>query len=161
MRHHIYDMFRNSTGRLGGGPGRIYVTCENFGVDLSVDDVEASFSDKKEEWSPSRLEIHGGVPVIEDYVCRFPFELTLKFRMPSLSLVYPADHMPRNGLQYLDPKDRMYILDHGKPIPPRLPLWLPPGLWRCCYCDAIQSEGLLQCRPCGAIRWDAKGGGKL
>lgn len=127
---------------LGGPePGRIYVTSPSFGIDLSVNRVDAELT-IADNYS-------------QDFLCGTPmmlirsfydisYELKLKFHMPSFSIFLPSD------------RERIFLLDNDKPIPPRLPLWLPPGAWKCEYCDTLQAEALLQCRNCGAIRFEAK-----
>ena len=131
--------FRNI--ELGGyGAGRIYVTSPSFGIDLSVDTVDAEFSIEDN----SRDFFCGQPLVLTHTIYHISYELKLKFRMPSLSIFLPPD------------RERIYLLDNGKPIPPRLPLWLPPGAWKCEYCDTLQAEALLQCRNCGATRFEAK-----
>jgi hypothetical protein len=137
---------------LGGySPGRIYVTSHNMGIDLSVDSVQAEFTPHYED---RLLEIDGRISPSFRY--GQGFELRLKFTMPSLNVLYPTrKSYDRGRVHELDPDGRIYLLDHGKPIPPRLPIWLPPGFWRCCHCDCMQNEGLLQCRSCGATRFEA------
>lgn len=117
------------------------MTSPSFGVDLSVDSVDAELT-IADDYSQDFL--CGDPMVLTRTFYDISYELKLRFRMPSFSIFLPSD------------RERIFLLDNEKPIPPRLPLWLPPGVWKCEYCDTLQAEALLQCRNCGATRFEAK-----
>lgn len=148
-RTHFSGLLAPMLENMGGGLGRIYVTSPMFGIDLSVDSVRGSLRTPR-DISYGNFEQDG---FMHPY-CR-EFELVLTFSMPSLSVMIPGEKTS-NGLFKPKLDGKTFLLDHNKPIPPRLPIWLPPGVWQCEFCNGMQSEGLLQCRGCGAMRIEAE-----
>lgn len=142
--------------------GRLYFSSPNFCVDVSTSRVSGFLEARASSFSYS-AEYFDRKRWMEDLrALRMPsptFVLKFEFEMGSAAeLVFPFQSVKRHPspiIQMTDLGHTALLVDSTKlPKPVWRPIWLPGGVWQCAYCASSQLHDLLQCRNCGAPRYD-------
>lgn len=152
----------NMLSRFFADSGRLYFSSPNFCVDVSTSRVSGylktsssnfDYSDQfgHRRWMEDLRRLRVGSP---------KFVLQMEFEMESAGeLVFPFSSVKRHCsdpiIEMDEIGDTALLVDSSKmPKPIWRPIWLPGGVWQCSYCASSQLHDLLQCRNCGAPRYD-------
>lgn len=147
--------------RFSAGTGRLYFSSPNFCIDVSTSRVNGLFETmaRKLHYSDQR-DGHWMARLSSLRVPAPTFRLQMDFEMDGAAdLIFPFQtvrpHYSSRVLRMDDFGDTALLVDSSKmPKPIWRPIWLPGGVWQCAYCASSQLHDLLQCRNCGAPRYD-------
>lgn len=143
MRH-ATRQYQDLNFGVESGRGRLYLTTDDFGIDVNVSGIYARV--ESTGYSPS-------LPYSSFLSLAIGREIHLKCHIDDGFSILTRQVSKPSDILFKSDGRCLLVSQLRRPAPPHPAIWLPGGIWNCEFCSSAQLADLLQCRNCGAPRW--------